>query len=231
MKTLRAITSVLLLCACFCVNAQVPKESLNVGISGAVANSTSDYSLTLFHQIAFGQRRILQFNYGLRSNAILNEDVMKDVKDPAVKLVQTSTTFVSANNVFIGANLNFLTRFGVGFNIDVGGFSAGTTEKAWYDVDMSNGGTTYANEVSTRPSTYNLLKGGSNDLGTLNSEFYVECRFESGVRLRGGVSHLFTELTASGGGLTEEKRVRSMLNLFTIHLSYPLWERTGEEVK
>lgn len=226
---MKQLSLVLLLCGST-LYAQVPKESINIGIAGAVANSTSDYSVSLFHQIAFGQRRIVQFNYGLRSNGIFNKDVMKDVDNSSIELIQPKTTFISANNFYIGGNLNFLERFGVGFNMDVGGFSAGTVHDAYYDTHFSNDVMTYANKVRTKPSSFNLRKGITNNTGSLNSELYVECRFDSGIRLRGGVSQLVTELIASGGGLAGDKHVHSSLALFTINLSYPLWERADETV-
>ena len=82
----------------------------------------------------------------------------------------------------------------------------------------------YTNKVQTKPYAFNLFMF-SESLGSLNHEFYVEYLSESNWKIMAGVSNLTTGLTASGGGLNEEKKVHNNLNLLFINISYPLWRK------
>lgn len=101
------------------------------------------------------------------------------------------TARVYSLNAMLHIGYNFSEKFGVGFNIDVIGASFGG----------STSGTYYAGTVSTpvtaSPSGFNLLLVGENDLGTLNSEFFVGYRINEKMMLKAGIQHIFMEYTTS----------------------------------
>jgi hypothetical protein len=79
----------------------------------------------------------------------------------------------------------------VGFNIDVIGYSYGERRKGRYNPRTEDG--QWPDEVSARPSGFNLLLGGDNDRGSLNSELYVLRKISEKWAAKIGVAHAFTE--------------------------------------
>jgi hypothetical protein len=79
----------------------------------------------------------------------------------------------------------------VGFNIDLLGQTSG---------DNSN-----INGTNQDPSSFNMLRGGENDEGTLNSEFWFGRRLDN-LTIRGGMAHIVTQY--EGDNPKNEKRQR-----------------------
>jgi len=82
----------------------------------------------------------------------------------------------------------------VGFNIDVIGYSYGERRKGRYYPRSEDG--QWPDEVSARPSGFNLLLGDDNDRGSLNSELYVMKKVSEKWAAKFGVVHAFTEYEA-----------------------------------
>lgn len=85
---------------------------------------------------------------------------------------------VSALNAGIHAAYEGLEILDVGMNLDVIGFSFGNSTS----------------------ETFNLLKGGKNDLGFLSSEFYVMRRFFGAKFMRLSYMHVATEQSPNAAG-------------------------------
>ncbi len=92
----------------------------------------------------------------------------------------------------------------LGFNLDAAGLSFGP--------DRS----TPAGPERVRPTTGNLLRGGSSDQGSLNSEFYLAAALPRGLSVRAGWSHLVT------GHESETGTYHRFRNLALLGLSYQL---------
>lgn len=113
----------------------------------------------------------------------------------------------------LALNLAFHVRarvagpIGVGFNLDFLGASVGSAQPA----TLSDGRNTAAT-----PVRLNVLKGGSPDQGSLNSELYVRVALPQGFSLRGGWSHLVT------AHAVDDTRYRKFRNLASLGLSYEL---------
>lgn len=86
-------------------------------------------------------------------------------------------------------------RWGVGFNIDVIGFSYGERRDGRYNPQSDDN--QWPEKVSARPSQFNLLLGDDNDRGSLNSEFYVTRALAGGWAVKLGLIHAFTEYRTS----------------------------------
>jgi len=77
--------------------------------------------------------------------------------------------FVNSVNSTVNIGYNFNTKWSAGFNIDLAGFSFGRRGNG---VLTSNG--VAANEPNAKPAAFNVLLTGDNDLGSLNSEFFLK---------------------------------------------------------
>ena len=226
---MKKISTLIFLFSTLFIHAQQPlKQSLEMGVSGGVEattwNSTSTISLSLSHHIGIGQKRMFQFYYGIRSNNIFNPNPMYDESQPSIELRQNPSSYVSADNCYIGLNYHIVGGFSIGLNSDMIGLSFGSKQDSYYNAYTDSGTMVYANKVQTKPYEFNLFMF-SNSLGSLNQEFYVEYLAESKWKIRAGVSRLTTGLTASGGGLNEERKVQNNLDLFFVNVSYPLWRK------
>ena len=71
----------------------------------------------------------------------------------------------------------------LGFNLDAAGLSFGPDRSTSAALEQG------------RPTTGNLLRGGSGDRGSLNSEFYLSAALPRGLSVRAGWSHLVTRAT------------------------------------
>ncbi|MBX3720625.1 MAG: hypothetical protein KF713_02195 [Turneriella sp.] len=117
-----------------------------------------------------------------------------------------------AVNLMLGVQYN-LSAFFAGFNIDVVGFNLGKNEYA-----LNQAGVTYAGESKT----FNLLKIGFNDIGSLNSEFYVGYLLSENLSARLGYSHTFSHY-ASKDGVNPDAKL--FFDLFFVNVSYRLWAK------
>ena len=92
----------------------------------------------------------------------------------------------------------------LGFNLDATGLSFGP------------GRGTLAALERVRPTTGNLLRGGSSDRGSLNSEFYLAAALPRGLGVRAGWSHIVT------GYESDASTYHRFRNLALLGVSYQL---------
>ena len=99
----------------------------------------------------------------------------------------------------------------IGCSIDLAGVSAGST-RLFTDA-QTNG--------APRVTRVNLLRGGSKDRGSLNSEFYVSADPTPRLSVRGGLSHVVNGFELH---FADDYRVRyhKFGNLFFLGISYTL---------
>jgi hypothetical protein len=98
---------------------------------------------------------------------------------------------VNSLNLFVNLQYKFNEKLSAGFNIDVIGFSFGGKKRGNY-INGFEGAMTAA-----KPTSFNLLLTSDNDLGSLNSEFYLNYFFRSRWAIRAAAQFHFTEYTTS----------------------------------
>lgn len=172
-------------------------------------------NLSLSYQLAwrFGQKQRLRMGVGARFNAFFANDkyfvtapakIVKGESGPGalfkepIKSNMDSVLFSSAQvyslNVLIHISYVFSEKLSAGFNIDVIGASFGGSVPGTY-VNGNAPDAIYTKPVTASPSAFNLLLIGENDLGSLNSEFYLTYSLNEKWALRGGIQHIFMEYT------------------------------------
>ena len=177
-------------------------------------------------KIGYGVR-ITSFNGKNQDYITASAKVVKGVTGPAVfakkPILENIDTLmlerpqVNAINLNLQLQYSFTNRFDVGFNIDLVGFSFGPSRSAI--LKSSDRRTNLSSIQEATPTSFNLLLGADNDIGTLNSEFYGKYWITKRIAIKGGFSHLFTEYT-SKADLPGGKRFRNISNLIFVGVSF-----------
>ena len=150
---------------------------------------------------AVTKKKTFKIGYGLRLNSQFGTDLYY-ITAPAKLTIEPKnidTFFVKSpqNNAFnLSINLQYTLKEKIdfGFNIDALGAAFGKNISGKY---ISNQSALTGTEHSASPTKFNLLLVGDNDIGMLNSEFYLRYWFTNKLAIRGGASFLFTEYTTS----------------------------------
>jgi len=130
--------------------------------------------------------------------------------------------FTNSINLALNFGYNFNSKWELGFNIDLIGYTIGRKSAA---ILTSNGDT--RTEPSAKPATFNLLLTGDHDLGSLNSEFFLKYRVNKSWGIRAVYQFVFIEYvtqtikqTAPDGTMVD--RFRNKANTFGLGISYHL---------
>ncbi len=121
---------------------------------------------------------------------IFLSDKKKNIDDLRVQ----SSQVTSLNAVF-QILYQWSDNWGFGTNIDIIGGSFGKKQKARYKPKSDDA--SFADEVSARPTPFNLLLISDNDRGSLNSEFYALRNLGGGWGLKIAANFAFTEYTTT----------------------------------
>lgn len=109
--------------------------------------------------------------------------------------LRLQNTQVTSINAVVQILYQWSEDWGIGTNIDVIGGSFGKKQKGRFTPKQDDG--TYPDEVSARPTPFNLLLISENDRGSLNSEFYVHRNLGQGWGLKFAANFAFTEYTTT----------------------------------
>lgn len=120
--------------------------------------------------------------------------LLADKKDNIDDL-RLQTSQVTSINAMVQFLYQWSDTWGFGTNIDVIGGSFGKKQKARYTPKKDDA--SYPDEVSARPTPFNLLLVSENDRGSLNSEFYALKNLGSGWGLKLAANFSFTEYTTT----------------------------------
>lgn len=126
---------------------------------------------------------------------------------------------VNSLNLFINLRYSFSNRFNAGFNIDAIGFSFGGSKQGTY----INGQINTADQA--KPTSFNLLLTSDNDLGSLNSEFYLNYKLTEKFGLKVAAQFHFTEYTTDTEVQQDPEpndRFRRKSLLFAVGIVYSL---------
>lgn len=133
--------------------------------------------------------------------------------------------YVGMANIFLSAQYTFFKKLDLGFNIDLVGFSFGGKTTGAYTVHSS--AQPNVNDGSTQnltPTAFNLLLVSDNDLGSLNSEFFLRYWINDKWAIKGVFTFIFTEYTTGSKLRFENDRFRNKGILFGLGVTYRPWK-------
>ncbi len=130
---------------------------------------------------------------------------------------------VNSLNISINLQYSISKKFEVGFNIDAIGFSFGGKQPASIISSVYDANQPYL--ISAKPTSLNLLLTSDNDIGSLNSEFYLRYWLTEHFGIRAGYSFYFSEYTTSqsltfDSGRIQNDRFRLKSSLFMLAITY-----------
>ena len=222
--------------------SSLPKVNKFLDITGTVGESEGAVAASYVHNSRFGKTKKWEIGYGIRLTSYFG--VKKDFITAPARLSRSTTIpflivfseqktsnwdtlnvqrpFTNSLNLSANFGYNFSSKWSAGLNIDVIGFTFGRTTSA---VLTSNG--TTRTEIAAKPSSFNLLLTGDNDLGSLNSEFFLKYNLNNQWAIKALYQFLFAEYktttikqTAPDG--TEVYRFRNKVNAFGLGVTYQL---------
>lgn len=218
----------------------IPSFNQFADITATAGSSQGALAFSYVYNWKTGEKKKFEIGLGLRST--IYSGTKKEYITAPAKLSRSSTfpfAIVFAgqeiqnwdtltvqrpltNSLNVTGNLgyNFSPKFYGGINIDLLGYTFGRNTSA---VLTSNGITRTENKA--KPSAFNLLLTGDNDLGSLNSEFFIKYKIDQKWSIKAVYQFLFSEYkttnvfqTAPDG--TEVSRFRNKANTIGLGLSY-----------
>lgn len=159
------------------------------------------------HAVLPGRRLLL--GYGLRATLVTGRLDLVPVRSDAAERLVVDGARLATLNASVHAAVRIAEPLEAGFNLDVAGVGGGSSESASYRATPSAA----PSSVGAAPARGNLFLAGSNDVGSLNSEFYAAWRASRAVTLRAGLSHLLVEYLADEPGASGTRRYRRFMNL------------------
>ncbi|HWZ22325.1 MAG TPA: hypothetical protein VNW06_06695 [Cytophagaceae bacterium] len=211
--------------------------------SGSTVHGQSAGALSYFHLHGIGHKKQrLKIGYGLRFTSYVGANKFyrtapskytSTVQGPGtifssdinenIDTIATVTPQVNSMNLSIHIEYNVWRKFDIGFNIDVAGFSFGGRQKV--NVISSSFDANQAPVLYARPTKFNLLLTSDNDIGSLNSEFFLRYWLSSKIGIRAGYTFLFTEYTTEqplsfDHGRIQNDRYRQKSSLFLFAVTW-----------
>jgi len=196
-------------------------------LGGAIGDEQGAGALSWVHLHGIGHKKQrLKIGYGIRFTSYVGANkwyttapsrytstrqdpltIFSETIDNNIDTIATVTPQVTLINLSINIEYNIWRSFDLGFNIDAIGFSFGAKQKVNVLSSSYDGGqspVTYA-----KPSSFNLLLTSDNDIGSLNSEFFVRYWISSKFGIRAGYSFLFTEYRTESKLSFDNKRIEN----------------------
>ncbi len=155
------------------------KQKLKLGIGGRFTSSfaTDKYYTTANAKLTSGKTG---------PSVLFADDLPQNVDSFFVGKTQ-----INALNISFNSEYTLSKKLSIGFNIDLLGFSFGASKNGTY---INNGKNSI---VGSKPSSFNALLISDNDIGSLNSELFIQYKLNNKWSLRGGTSFLFNEYTTN----------------------------------
>jgi hypothetical protein len=124
---------------------------------------------------------------------------------------------VTSLNVLVQILYRWKEKWSIGANIDLIGASFGKLRRGGFNPKKEDG--SWPEEVSARPTPFNLLLGDDNDRGSINSEVYVHRTLDQNWGVKLGVVHAFSEYTTTRKLRNNNDRFRKKNYLPTLGLT------------
>ncbi|MBX9733182.1 MAG: hypothetical protein K2X37_03900 [Chitinophagaceae bacterium] len=204
MNTIRLLTAALLISTGLLAQQKRTTSLLDLGVG--VGNNQQLVSASWVHYWGIGKKQNFKLGVGARFNSSLATDKYYETADARLTSGKTGPGVLFAENIpanidsfFVGkpqinalnisfnSEYQFSPKWSAGINIDVIGFSFGAQKTGIY---IHNGSTSL---VQAKPTAFDLLLVSDNDLGSLNSEFFIRYKVDKKWSIRAGTSFLFNE--------------------------------------
>ncbi|MEM6298519.1 MAG: hypothetical protein AAF740_07515 [Bacteroidota bacterium] len=195
-----------------------------IGITGAVGEGGGSFTAGFSHLYGFGDAQRFRLGYGVRFTSFFGSDNEFSAAPPDLASEENPQIFAPASSQLNALNLGIYTDYAIsekllaGFNIDLIGLSFGAEQEGLVTRSVDIGDTPVGD--NGQPTSFNLLLVGDNDIGTLNSEFWIGYKVSSKVMIRGVFSYLFTEYTTNGQYQDNNDRFRYKASQGAIGVNY-----------
>jgi hypothetical protein len=217
-----------------------PRISQFVDLAGTVGSSQGTIAASYVYNWRIGKKRKWEVGLGARYTGYFGTN--KDFITAPARLARTYTTpfliffagqktenwdtltvqrpFVNSINISLNFGYHFTEKWSSGFNIDLIGVSFGRKGNA---ILTSNGNT--SSDPAAKPATFNLLLTGDNDLGSLNSEFFLKYNIDQHWGIKALYQFYFAEYKTTNikqiaPDGTEVYRFRDKVNSFGLGVAY-----------
>jgi hypothetical protein len=108
----------------------------------------------------------------------------------------------------------------VGFNIDAIGFSFGGEQTGTFRALQSDEAALHNTRQSAKPTSVNVLLSSDNDIGSLNSEFFLRYWVKPAWGIKVGYTFLFAEYTTNRELTYDNDRFRNKAGMFMVGFTY-----------
>jgi hypothetical protein len=212
-------------------------------LGGSMGDNQGTGTFSWMHLHGIGhQKQRLKIGYGIRFTSYVGANkwyttapskytstrqdpltIFSDNVDHNIDTIALVTPQVNLINLSINMEYNVWRSFDLGFNIDAIGFSFGQLQKANVISSSFDGGQSPV--TTAKPTSFNLLLTSDNDIGSLNSEFFVRYWITPKFGIRAGYSFLFTEYKTEtklsfDNSRIENDRYRLKSSMFLIAFTY-----------
>jgi hypothetical protein len=187
----------------------------------------------------FGAKKRFKAGFGLRFTSYFGKDqdfvtaparLTSGKTGPTVLFTEDipanfDTLFLSRSQInFLNASIflqySILPRLDVGFNIDAIGFSFGREQTGTFMALQSDESSLHNTRQSAKPTSFNLLLSSDNDIGSLNSEFFLRYWVKPSWGIKAGYTFLFAEYTTNRELTYNNDRFRNKAGMFMLGLTY-----------
>jgi hypothetical protein len=175
---------------------ETKKFNLYGDASFRVASGQYGGGLAIWGLWGLGKSKKFSLGLGLRQSTHLGSKLEYTTapakfttKEENLDTLELKNSSVSSFNLALDFRYRLLKKLSIGFNIDAFGFSFGPEQKG----HMASEGDHFMPKA--KPTPLNVLLVDVNDIGSLNSEFYLLFHASEKLSVKGGMSYLFTEYT------------------------------------
>jgi hypothetical protein len=171
-----------------------PGQGMDVSFGATTGISNFGLSYSWWHSFYTFARFGVSSGYRLNNQGYDNgKFTIKDNPNNTFPKYATITGQVGNLNLMFSGEIEPLPGFGIGFNMDVVGYSFG--DVVVEGLSNSSGGISKAIVApAVKVPEFNLLLGPNNDLGNLNSEFYLYFLKAPFMQVRVGLSHFYSSM-------------------------------------
>jgi hypothetical protein len=212
-------------------------EHLELALSARGGQGAAALSGTKLYGL--GQKKRFKAGFGLRFTSYFGNN--QDFVTAPARLTsgKTGPTVIFTEDIpanfdtlFLpGSQINFLNAaiflqysilpgLDVGFNIDAIGFSFGGEQTGTFMALQSDEASLHNTRQSARPTSFNLLLTSDNDIGSLNSEFFLRYWVKPTWAVKVGYTFLFAEYTTNRELTYDNDRFRNKAGMFMVGLTY-----------